>query len=137
MPHDSKPFVARRSFLSRIGTGLGVFAGAAAAAEAQTGAPAEGGNWRPSRHPQDDWLDVVSAKHRFIFDTTTPAGIGEALAFANNFLTANQSGYGLSDADSAVVIVARHRSTPFAYNDAIWAKYSAPLGQFTNYDDPK
>jgi intracellular sulfur oxidation DsrE/DsrF family protein len=50
---------------------------------------------------------------------------------------ANQTGYGLANGDAAVVIIARHHSTPFAYRDAIWAKYGTPLGRGISFDDPK
>lgn len=96
-----------------------------------------GGDWQPIRHAQDDWLDQVQGQHRFVFDTTTPAGIGAALLYANNFFLANQSGYELGNADAAVMIVARHFSTPFAYADAILAKYGSVLTQRSNFDDPK
>ena len=42
----------------------------------------------------------------------------------------------LQDADLAVVIVARHHSTPYALNDAMWAKYGAGLTQLTGFNDP-
>src|SRR5678815_5678616 len=80
--------------------------------------------WRPVRHAQDDWLDQVPGGHRFIIDSTTASGLGSALLFANNFFVANQQGYGLGNADAAVVIVLRHNSTGFAFSDAMWAKYS-------------
>jgi intracellular sulfur oxidation DsrE/DsrF family protein len=62
-----------------------------------------------------------------VFDTTTPEGLSSALLFANNYYLANASGYGLQDADLAVVIVARHWSTPFAFNESIWSKYGAQI----------
>ena len=37
----------------------------------------------------------------------------------------------------AVVIVARHKSTSFAYSDAIWAKYGKQLSEQSEYVDPK
>jgi len=131
--------VARRSFLSRLGVGLTGFGATLGArvvtAQAQT--PASGGRWQPRRHPQDDWLDQVPGEHRFVFDTTTPDGFGGALLYANNFFLANQSGYGLGNADLAVVIVVRHNSTQFAYNDAMWAKYGSVLGQRAKVTDPQ
>lgn len=74
--------------------------------------------------------------HRFVFDTTSPEGFAEALSFANNYLAANKSGYGLNDADLAVVIVARHSSTAFAYTDGMWARHGALLAQRTGFVDP-
>ena len=109
-----------------------------AAGESASAAQASGsGGWQPTRHAQDDWLDRVPGKHRFVFDTTSPAGIGAALLYANNFFLTSQSGYGLGNADAAVVIVARHDSTPFAYTDAVWAKYGAALARRSGFDDPK
>src|SRR5690242_11149849 len=62
----------RRSFLARLGTGIGIVGAAVAGApgvEAQ--APAGGRTWAPTRHPQDDWLDRLPGGHRFVFDTTS------------------------------------------------------------------
>ena len=130
--------VARRSFLARLGAGMTVFGATLAAGESIAAAQGTAaGGWQPSRHAQDDWLDQVPGKHRFVFDTTSPAAFGAALLYANNFFVANQSGYGLGNPDAAVVIVARHNSTPFAYTDAIWAKYGTTLAQHTGFDDPK
>ena len=127
----------RRSFLAHLGAGMGVLGAVAAGTrvlEAQ--APAGGNSWTPTKHAQDDWLDRLPGGHRFVFDTTTATGIGSAVLYANNFFVANQSGYGLGDADAAVVIVARHNSTPYAFNDAIWAKYGAPITALTGFNDP-
>ena len=129
---------ARRSFLSRLAAGMTMIGTAVVAGESSMQAQSTGTTgWQPTRHPQDDWLDQMAGKHRFIFDTTSPAGLGAALLYANNFFLANQSGYGLGNADAAVVIVVRHNSTSFAYTDAIWSKYGGPLGQAGNFDDPK
>jgi len=128
--------VARRSFLSRFGTGAAAFAAALAArrADAQP-APAPPS---PPRHAEDDWMDVPAAKHRSFFDATSPAGFGRGLLFANNFFTGSQNGYSLKDADSAVILSARHEATPFTYNDAMWAKYGQELSvRARNFIDPK
>jgi intracellular sulfur oxidation DsrE/DsrF family protein len=89
------------------------------------------------RHEKDDWLDQMPGKHRLVFDTTKPDGFGEAIAFATNFIRVNQSDYAVPNNELAVVIVARSRSTPFAYNDAIWAKYGIPLAARADFTDPK
>ena len=124
--------VARRSFLSRLTAGLGLAGLAAAPGIAQ----AQGQSaYRPTRHKEDDWLDTLGTQHRFVFDTTTTAAFLNALPFANNFLTANQTGYGLKDSDSGVVIVARHLSTAYGYNDAMWAKYGATLAARASVPD--
>lgn len=130
--------IARRLFLARVGAGVGVLGatvgGTPAIAAAET---SEGVRWQATRHPQDDWYDKVSGQHRFVFDTTSPEGLGLALQFANNYFEANKTGYGLQDSDLAVVIVVRHKSTAFAYNDAMWTKYGVQLSAHANdYMDP-
>ena len=57
--------------------------------------------------------------------------------FANNLYVANKAGYGLSDSDSAIVICMRHFATPFALNDAFWAKYGTMTGEMLKFNDPK
>lgn len=142
MRRDLQQAVARRSFLSRIGSGiaaLGAWGGGSAIASAATQAPAaaEGGRWQPVRHPIDDWLDQLPGKHRLVFDTMTPDRFEDAIQFAGNFYMANKNGYGLENGDLAVVIVMRHRSAPFAYSDAIWAKYGGTLARRAEFTDPK
>jgi hypothetical protein len=130
---------ARRSFLSHVGTGVSAAFSAALVAGSPALQAQSAGNGRrqPSRHAQDDWLDQLPGQHRLVLDTTTADGLGNALLYANNFLTSSQTGYGLKDSDSAVVIVVRHFSTVFAYNDAIWAKYGPTISQRINFNDPQ
>src|SRR5438105_9360951 len=118
---ESQDRLPRRSMLSRLGLGIAaVGAVGTTRAEAQAGA-----QFQPAHHPEDDWLDQAKAGHRLVIDSTTPEGGGAALAYANNFLIANKSGYRLDPPALGVVIVLRHFSTPVAYKDAIWAKYGA------------
>jgi intracellular sulfur oxidation DsrE/DsrF family protein len=135
--------LARRSFLSRMGAGAAAFGaafGAGSWVEAQSApdSAAAAGPWKPARHPEDDWFDQPTAKHRFFLDTTSPEAFAQALTFARNFFTGNANGYGLADADIAQIICARHRSTMFAFNDAMWAKYGATMSVRANgFVDPK
>ncbi len=94
-------------------------------------------HWQPTRHAQDDWLDQLPGKHRLAWDTTTPAELEDAIQFAGNFYSANKNVYGVDNNDLAVVIILRHRSAPFAFNDAIWAKYGATLARRADFTDPK
>jgi intracellular sulfur oxidation DsrE/DsrF family protein len=107
----------RRTFLSYVGGAGAFFAPVQPAASSQK--PRSG----PARHAQDDWLDQAPEAHRAIFDTWMADRFGEAVAFAGNWARINKEQYGLTDADLALVIVARHGSAPFAFNEAIWAKY--------------
>jgi hypothetical protein len=131
---------ARRSFLSRVSLGAAALAASlretpAAAAEAVQAAPPAG--WQPARHAEDDWFDQPASKHRLFIDTTEPGAFGQAIAWSRNFLEASASGYKLTDTDTALVICARHDSTPFAYVDAMWAKYGALFAQRSGFLDPK
>jgi intracellular sulfur oxidation DsrE/DsrF family protein len=127
----------RRSFLTRLNAGVASLAAIAAGGVAMAKAkPSATPRWEPARHDKDDWLDKLPGKHRLIFDTTTPEGLRDALLFANNFMNINRSDYGLENGDLAVVIVARHRSTPFGYNDAMWAKYGMEMGVRAKVEDP-
>ena len=133
--------MARRSFLARLGAGVGVLgataAGSAAAFAQAAGAEASTTAWHPARHDQDNWMDEIPGVHRFAFDTTTPAGIDDALRFANNYYNTNQNAYALKNTDLAVLIIVRAKSTSFGYNDAMWAKYGAQFSEQSGFTDPK
>jgi intracellular sulfur oxidation DsrE/DsrF family protein len=137
--------VARRSFLSRAGASLAALgavwtADVSAAPGERQAAPssvASTGPWQAARHAADDWLDQNAGKHRLAFDTSTPDKLEDAIQFAGNYFSANKGAYGLENADLAVVIVMRHRSAPFAYNDAMWAKYGGTLSRRAEFTDPK
>ncbi len=136
---ETRDTLGRRRFLSRSGAavaGLGaVLGGRTAAVAAQTPQAASG--FQPARHPEDAWLDEVPGVHRFFMDAPTADGFGRALFFGNNVYGVNASAYGLKDSEIALIICARHESTPFAFNDAMWAKYSAQLSSQAVKNDPK
>jgi intracellular sulfur oxidation DsrE/DsrF family protein len=124
----------RRSFLSRV-TGAAAFAGAApgqpaAAVQARS-------SFEPARHAQDDWFDELPGKHRVIFDTFMSDMFGEAVGFVGNYVSVNKNAYDLTDKDFAVVLTARHQTAPFAFNDAMWAKYSKQFSDRMKFVDPK
>lgn len=141
--------VPRRTFLSRLTAALAAFGAASAtasAAQAQA-VPAQAppsapavtaqapGTWQPARHPEDDWYDQTTAKHRLFLDTTTAPALSQAMGFARNFFEASASGYKLTDADAAQIICLRHHSTSFAFTDAMWAKYGAALSERAEHVD--
>ncbi len=82
-------------------------------------------------------MDQTAAKHRMVFDTTTPDGFGHALVFGSNFLDTNKNAYGLEYSDVALMIIVRHNSTSFAYNDMMWSKYGSVFAQKAGFSDPK
>jgi hypothetical protein len=131
---------ARRSFLARFGAAAAAFGLGGTAAHAQTAPaaqPSPDARWQPARDPKDDWFDRIPGTHRLFFDAVSPEGVAGAIRFADNFFTANKDAYGLEAADVAVVICLRHRATPFAFTDAIWAKYGAVLAAAEKVTDPK
>jgi hypothetical protein len=136
MPESRSSF-QRRSFLTKLGAGMTVAGTGFTAGLSPAGAQTAPAAFRPARHAQDDWMDALPGGHRLVIDTTTPNGFAEGIAFAGNFLTASASGYKLADRDSAVIIVARHFATAYAYTDAIWAKYGKGLPAPTVMNDPK
>jgi len=131
MSKNNSSSLARRFFLTQVSTGMTVLGAAAAAgvpaAVAQT---PQASRWQAQRHSQDDWLEQVPGKHRLVFDTTESNGMASALTFATNYYLANVSGYGLQNNDLAVVIVARHFSTVYAFRDEVWSKYGVPIANF-------
>ena len=129
---DSK----RRSFLSGLGAAVAAFGAGVGAGwtrvQAQTPAP-----FAPTRHKDDEWLTQLPGKHRVVIDATLPGSAGAAALYAGNLLSTNKSAYGLTDKDMAIVIVMRHNATPFAFNDALWAKYGKALSSILDFTDPK
>ena len=128
---------SRRVFLSRLG-GAATAAGAslavgATAVQAQTQTE---GHWQAARHAQDDWFGQLPGKHRLFFDSTTPDRLEDAIQFTGNYFSANRGVYGLENADLAVIVCMRHRSAPFAFNDAMWGKYGATLAKRAEFVDP-
>jgi intracellular sulfur oxidation DsrE/DsrF family protein len=109
----------RRRFLSALGA-AGALVAPVAAAGASQPAPSAAG---PKRHKQDDWLDEAPGGHRVVFDCWMADTVGETVGFVGNWIRVNKDQYGLADADLAVVLVVRHGSAPFAFNEAIWTKY--------------
>ena len=118
----------RRSFLTRFNAGAASLAalamGSLAMAQVKS---APTGRFEPARHDKDDWMDQMPGKHRLVIDTTSADGFRDGLLFASNFILANRNDYGLQNQDMAVIVVARHLSTEFGFNDSMWAKYGAAL----------
>ena len=123
----------RRSFFSRFAA-VGTMFGFSAPA---IGADAAGGTLTPARHEQDGWFDQLPDKHRVVFDTWTAEKFRDGVVFAGNYLRVNRDEYKLADKDVAVVIVARHHTAPFAFNDAMWAKYGKHFSERMTFVDPK
>ncbi len=105
-----------------VGAGVGASAiagtGRAATAGADPAAP-----WSPAFEEQDGWMDRPGTRHRLVFDTTVATAAESAMFYADTYYAANKSGYGLAPDTLGVILIFRHMSTPFGFNDAMWAKY--------------
>jgi intracellular sulfur oxidation DsrE/DsrF family protein len=122
----------RRSFFSRFGA-----AAALGFADQTAPAPPAAARWQPARHELDDWFDALPGKHRVVFDTWTAGKFGDSMLFGGNYYRANRDAYGLADRDLAVIICVRHQTAPFAFNDAMWAKYGKAFSKRMEWVDPK
>ena len=122
---------ARRSFAASI---AGAAFGGVAMAQVKQPAAAR---WEPTRHEKDDWLDQMPGKHRMVFDSITPDTLGDSILFAGNFIKVNKTDYGLESNELALVVVMRHLSTPFGFNDAMWTKYGTAMAKLAGFEDPK
>jgi intracellular sulfur oxidation DsrE/DsrF family protein len=126
------PGSLRRGFLSRFGAGAAAIAGLAAARTAR----AETDKFQPVLHDQESWM-AIPAKHRLVLDTHAQDGVNNALLWGGNYIRTSQSDFGLAPSDLAVIIVVRHRSVSFGFNDAMWAKYGTLFSKQLNFVDPK
>jgi len=125
----------RRSFFSQVGVAAAALGFGGQRAAAQPPAPAVA-RWQPARHEQDDWFDTLPGTHRVLFDTWTADRFGDSMLFSGNYYRANRD-YGLADRDLAVVVCVRHQTAPFAFNDAMWAKYGTAFSKRMTWVDPK
>ena len=124
----------RRSFFSRVAAASYGF-GLAPSQSPGTIPPRPA--WQPVRHEQDDWLDTLPGKHRVAFDTWMAPNFGNAMLFVGNYFRANRDGYSVNEGDLAVVVCVHHQTAPFAFNDAMWAKYGKAFSKRMEWVDPK
>ena len=138
----------RRSFFARAG-GLAAALGYAPPFDSAQGRPFDptqgrpdpkpgaATDWRAARHDLDNWFDELPGKHRVLFDTWTASRFPDAIRFAGNIYRANRDAYNLTEHELAVVIVCRHETAPFAFNDSMWAKYGKAFSKRMGWVDPK
>lgn len=115
---DDLPTAGRRSFLSRLVTvsaALGLVAPVSAHALENAAGRAD-----------EPWMTRLHGKHRVLFHSHL-ATDGIALRWAQTFLDTQKSAYGLTDAESSVVVGLNGRAIGLVFNDAIWSKY--PIGE--------
>ena len=119
----AKQMKARRKLIA----GLGVMAAAGTVGVRAARAQASPAPFSPVLHDQDDWMSAMGGRHRVVLDVTSPEGLPDVLRFAGNLFNGHKSGYGVEEADVAVLICLRHAATPYGYTDAMWSKYGKVL----------
>lgn len=123
MSESSTP---RRDFIGQMAVTALALAGTACAtpaAVAQTAAsPTTSGGGTGKW--DDSWTGRLTAKHKAVFDSPDVAENSTlGLAHAQRYLTGMQDALGAGAGQAQAVIVIRHKSIPFAFNDAMWEKY--------------
>lgn len=123
-PSDSPTH--RREFLGQVAASAIVLAGAAcatpmsAAQTAATPSPSQPGT-TPASKWDDSWTTRLTSRHKAVFDSPEIAenatlGVSQATRYINGVHDA-------LGAEAQTVVVIRHQSIPFAFNDAMWEKY--------------
>jgi intracellular sulfur oxidation DsrE/DsrF family protein len=89
--------------------------------------PTAAASFTPTLHADDAWMSSLRGKHRVVLDVTTPEGVPDAIRFAGNLFNGHKTGYGVDEADVAIIVCLRHAATAYGYGDAIWKKYGKTL----------
>ena len=116
----------RRGFLGRV-------LGAAAVASASI---AGGGALAAQESGSDDWIKEVKGAHRCLFDFPQHKNgmpLLHILNYLNTYATAYKLAPGQAGAVGTFYGMGSQSSIPFAFNDAVWAKYQ--LGEYTALKD--
>ena len=124
----------RRSLMTGFGAAAAGLALGPQQARAQSGRTS---GFQPARRSADAWLDTLRGTHRVFIDSATALGGAEAVLYANNLYAAQEGpDYNGGPADLAMIVCFRHFSTPFGYNDAMWAKYGEVFNSIMSFPDP-
>jgi len=130
MPHSDSS-TPRREFLGQMAVSALALAGTACAAPAVAMQTAPGasttapsGGARQAQSWDDSWTTRLIAKHKAVFDSpdveeNTTLGLLQAQRYIQGMRDALNAGPN----DVQTVLVVRHKSIPFAFNDAMWEKY--------------
>jgi hypothetical protein len=132
MSEDNTNLNTRRSMILGLGATLAGAAVIAPAANAQS----QDAGFQPSRHDIDAWMDEKPGNHRIFIDTSTGLGGASALLYAANLNNATNIAYAGEEASLAMIICLRHFSTPFAFKDAMWAKYGEVFHSVAQVSEP-
>lgn len=118
--NDSNENNGRRQFLGTIGTGAAAL-GFATLSPVLTAFAGEA-KFDPQVYGDpEDMFKKITGKHRVVYDSPEPNGIS-VFAWSKVFLLTNAA-TGTPEKENSVVVVLRHDSIPYAFNDAMWKKY--------------
>jgi intracellular sulfur oxidation DsrE/DsrF family protein len=123
--------VPRRSFVAR----LAAASTAVAAALGGTALTPRDAFAALAPDEMDRWFGSMKAPNKNIFDCTSPKGASDGVLFAHNLIRFSGEKLGTKPSEINAVICFRHFSTPFGYNDAMWAKYPM-MAEALQVDDP-
>jgi intracellular sulfur oxidation DsrE/DsrF family protein len=123
MKDNEKNGVGRRTLITNMG--VATVAGiAVASAPATTQA-----NEQPPQYSKDKWMEALPGDHRVFIDSSTVAGGGSAVRYANNIIVSHIDEYEGKAQDYAMVVCFRHASTPYGYGNAMWEKYGEQINR--------
>jgi len=129
--------VPRRSFVARLAAGSAAL-GAVFGGTAMFGAAAAFPDIASAASPGEEldaWFRAMKGPNKVIYDCVSPASGPEGVFFARNIIKFSAEKLGTKDTELSVVVSFRHFSTPFGYNDDMWAKYP-PMAEMLQVDDP-
>jgi intracellular sulfur oxidation DsrE/DsrF family protein len=121
----TKQIKGRRAMIAGLGAvaTAGALGGRGARAQGtSTSAPFE-----PALHTEDAWMSGMRGTHRMVLDVTTPEGVPDGIRFAGNLFNGHKTGYGVDEAEVAIIMCLRHGATAYGYGDAIWGKYGKTI----------
>ena len=132
--NESELKTPRRTFLTLIGSAAAAMGLATVAAPFKAiAAPASSLNKPLNSIDPDEWFNNIKGKHKIVFDSTQPHEVFP-FAWPRVFLLTNLK-TGTPFKDNSVVVVLRHESIGYAFENRLWEKYK--LGELFKAPDPK
>lgn len=112
----------RRGFLGMLASGAAALGLTALATPLQLNAQQKTVKPAVPKSEADLWFDKIKGRHRVVYDATRPHEV-MPFAWPKVFLMTNAA-TGTPETDCGVVVVLRHDAIPYAFQDAMWAKYN-------------
>jgi intracellular sulfur oxidation DsrE/DsrF family protein len=114
--NDSLLSTGRRGFIGTLAAGAASLGIASLASPIQSLATPVNTTADP-----DEWFNQIKGRHKIVYDSPHPNGIFP-FAWPRVFLLTNMA-TGSTEKDCSVVVVLRHDSIPYAFEDWVWEKY--------------